>query len=149
MRKLALLFSIIGAGCMSGSSTGSYSGTIMSCFDSSKNGGLACIDTPNGPETQAKDVDDDGVPDKFQCADRDSDDDGTPDFEDSHDDSGSGGGSSSDGGGSGSGMSSGSDDGSGGSSDDADHDGIDDSEDCGSGGGSGSGSGTGSAQPPV
>lgn len=138
MRKLALLFSIIGAGCTSGASTGSYSGTIMSCFDSSKHGGLACVDTPNGPETQAKDVDDDGVPDAFRCADRDSDDDGTPDFEDSHDDSGGGGGSSSDDG-SGSGVSSGSDDGSGGSSDDGDHDGIDDGEDC----------GTGSAQPPV
>jgi hypothetical protein len=149
MRKLALLFAIVGAACVSGSSTGSYSGTIMSCFDSSRNGGLACIDTPNGPETQAKDVDGDHIPDTFACADRDSDDDGTPDFEDSHDDSGGSAGSSHDDG-SGSGMSSGSDSGSDqGSSDDSDHDGIDDSEDCGNTSGSGSGSGSGSSQPPV
>ncbi|HTJ42871.1 MAG TPA: hypothetical protein VL463_12295 [Kofleriaceae bacterium] len=128
MRKLALFISIIGAGCLSsGASTGTQTGTIMSCFDSSKSGGLACIDTPKGPETQAKDVDDDGTDDKFECADRDSDDDGTPDFEDADDDHGGGSGSSS--------LTShdGSDDGSGsGSADgDQDDDGIDDDQDCG------------------
>ena len=118
MRKFALLFSIIGAGCMGGASTGTQTGTIMSCFDSSKHGGLACIDTPEGPETHAKDVDDDGTDDKFECADRDSDDDGTPDFEDEHDDDHDSKMTSGD-------RDGGSDDG------DKDDDGIDDDEDCG------------------
>ena len=130
MKKLALLVSIVAGGCMSGASTGTQQGTIMSCFDSSKNGGLDCVDTPQGPETEPMDVDHDGTDDKFECADRDSDDDGTPDFEDSHDDRGGGGGSGADdGSGSGSGSASGSDDH--GSADDHDGDGVDDAEDCG------------------
>ena len=137
MTKFFLLFSIIGAplavaGCTSGPSTGTQQGTVMSCFQGTKSGGLACIDTPNGPETQPQDVDDDGKDDTFVCADRDRDDDGVPDFEDHDDGSGSGsssGSSADDGSHGGSDGSAGS--GSGGSSHDGDDDGIDDSEDCG------------------
>jgi hypothetical protein len=61
-------------------------GTIMSCFQGSS--ALTCVDTPNGPDTRARDVDGDGKDDTFVCADRDTDDDGLPDFEDDHDDRG-------------------------------------------------------------
>jgi hypothetical protein len=131
MNKLVLLASLLGtsllvAGCTGGPSTGSLSGTVMSCFQGSKTGQLACIDTPAGPQTRAEDVDDDGTDDAFVCADRDSDDDGTPDFEDSHDDS----------------ADDATDDHGGTVADDhdGDGDGVDDDHDCGHGSGSGSGS---------
>src|SRR5262245_46886223 len=89
MRKFALWLTIVGAplavAACTGSSTGTYRGQVMSCFSSSAHGGMKCVATPDGPETDATDVDDDGKPDTFECADRDSDDDGVPDFED-HDD---------------------------------------------------------------
>ena len=121
MKNLALLFSIVAGGCMTGASTGTQQGTIMSCFQSSKTGALDCVDTPQGPETEPTDIDHDGTGDAFECADRDSDDDGTPDFEDHHDDRDGSDDTVSDG--KGSGSSSGDHDG--------DGDGIDDSEDCG------------------
>jgi hypothetical protein len=131
MKKLLFLFLV--GGCMSGATTGTQQGTVMSCFQGSKTGALDCIDTPEGPETQAQDVDDDGKADTFVCADRDHDEDGVPDFEDGDDHggsgSGSGSGSSADDG-SGSGSGSGTSDGSG-TSGDHDGDGIDDDEDCG------------------
>lgn len=138
MKKLALLFSIVAGGCMSGASTGSQSSNIMSCFDGSKSGTVDCVPTPEGPETQPMDVDGDGKDDTFVCADRDRDDDGTPDFEDHSDSKDGADDSASDGKGSGSSVGSGSDDGSGSgsasgsdSSDDQDGDGVPDSEDCG------------------
>ncbi len=132
MKKLALLFSIVAGGCMSGASTGSQSSNIMSCFDSSKTGSLDCVSTPQGPETEPMDVDGDGKDDTFVCADRDRDDDGTPDFEDHSDSKDGADDAATDGKGSGSGSDDGSGSASGSSSsDDHDGDGVPDSEDCG------------------
>jgi uncharacterized protein DUF5666 len=86
---LALAFVGVMAGCSS--NVGTTQGALQSCF--STKSGLACMATPNGVETQPRDMDHDGQDDDFFCAQRVSTTTGTGS---AASDDGSGGGSGSD-----------------------------------------------------
>lgn len=71
-------------GCMDG--VGSTTKHIQSCYNTA-DGSTVCVDTPEGAEVEPQDVDGDGVPDTFVCADDDLDDGSADGADDSSDDS--------------------------------------------------------------
>jgi hypothetical protein len=54
-------------GCSKGSSTGTTSAAIESCF-ATGGGHMKCVATPGGAQKESRDVDNDGQPDTFVCA---------------------------------------------------------------------------------